>query len=345
MEDAGGAMGALICVSVLFIGFGLAMIFARDFMWELTHFGNLLGGEKSERTEVWDTGQVISGALLVLLGGGFACWGFSQIQTQMARESNATATAQTQVTLLQETFGSHIIEWQGVDGGRVFYADSTELGIRFQGAYYGRCSSNDFYVYIVNWNDQDYAYVPDNEPERCQPAGMNAYTWSSLGGDWYRVFVRRNHEAIMSSVENANTTATAGAAFWMLVDGFPRMQDWESVESGQVYYATPVRSGNTEHGYMYYGRCESNDLYVYFVNWFISDHDYAYVENSEPERCHPVGMSATTISWLGEDWYSVSVEGELEDIISPTPRATTTFTPRPPTRTPVPTFAALPPDA
>ncbi|MBC7812024.1 MAG: hypothetical protein H7175_12795 [Burkholderiales bacterium] len=196
--EASGAVGGLICVSVFCVGFGLLMIFARDFMWEWTHFGNLLGGEKSERTDVWDTGQVISGAILVFAGLGLACWGFSQYQSRASEAADATATAQTQLTLLQETFGSHISEWDDVDGERIFFAEPSSLGIRAQGIYYGRCRNNYFYVYVVNWDDQDYAYVPNNRPEACQPEGMFVTTWSSFGGDWYRVFARRNHDAIIS---------------------------------------------------------------------------------------------------------------------------------------------------
>src|SRR5687768_3847474 len=69
---------SMIFLSILFILIGLAMIFARDFMWGLTERSNQMAGRTSERTEMWDTGQIISGVILALLGGGFLCWQISE---------------------------------------------------------------------------------------------------------------------------------------------------------------------------------------------------------------------------------------------------------------------------
>lgn len=55
---------------IFLIIWGVLGLFAPDFMWELTHLGNLLEGEASERTTVWEVGRVIGG-IIRIVGGLF----------------------------------------------------------------------------------------------------------------------------------------------------------------------------------------------------------------------------------------------------------------------------------
>lgn len=55
-------------VGVLLIVVGLASIFAKDLLWEITVFSNRLKGIKSERTEWWDTWTTIGGVFFVVVG-------------------------------------------------------------------------------------------------------------------------------------------------------------------------------------------------------------------------------------------------------------------------------------
>jgi len=102
----------MIFLSILFILLGLAMIFARDFMWEFTVLSNQRAGRTSERTEMWDTGQIISGVILALLGAGFLCWQVSENSAEAAEESNATATATTSLARLEDAFAPYLQQWQ-----------------------------------------------------------------------------------------------------------------------------------------------------------------------------------------------------------------------------------------
>ncbi len=47
---------------------GLLNIFAKDFVWELTAFGNRLEGERSERTGTWNVGSTFTGIALIGVG-------------------------------------------------------------------------------------------------------------------------------------------------------------------------------------------------------------------------------------------------------------------------------------
>lgn len=55
-------------LGVLLIVVGLASIFAKDLLWELTVFSNRLKGVKSERTEWWDVWTTLGGVFLIVVG-------------------------------------------------------------------------------------------------------------------------------------------------------------------------------------------------------------------------------------------------------------------------------------
>jgi hypothetical protein len=58
-------MTILACVAGIVIG--LLLIFAKDFVWQLTQFRNETQGVASDRTDTWDTTTTIGGIALALL--------------------------------------------------------------------------------------------------------------------------------------------------------------------------------------------------------------------------------------------------------------------------------------
>ncbi|MBZ0283731.1 MAG: hypothetical protein K8L97_23545 [Anaerolineae bacterium] len=179
-SDGSSAFIMVLCVSALCIGFGLLTIFARDFMWELTAWGNSWKGLRSERTEGWEASQAISGIILILIGVGFGCWGFSQTSMQaqreaqnQAEETQVAATASANIDRLKTTFGALISEWQSDDSPGIKRVRVP--GISAKAIYYGRCDGGYFYVIIRELDNQtynDYAYVPDSSPQYCKPDGL-----------------------------------------------------------------------------------------------------------------------------------------------------------------------------
>jgi hypothetical protein len=188
---------SMIFLSILFILIGLAMIFARDFMWEFTVVSNQRAGRTSERTELWDTGQIISGAILMLLGAGFICWQVSENSAEAAELANATATAATRLALLEAAFEPYLQAWQQTERQNAYRVSPGDLRIGAGSIYYGRCEGNDFYVYVLRFPGQsdNYAYIPDNEPDDCAPQGLRILSSSPIGEDWYRVTVTGNPES------------------------------------------------------------------------------------------------------------------------------------------------------
>lgn len=55
-------------VGVFLILVGLASIFAKDLLWEITVFSNQLKGIKSERTDWWDTWTTVGGIFFIVIG-------------------------------------------------------------------------------------------------------------------------------------------------------------------------------------------------------------------------------------------------------------------------------------
>ncbi|MFN8457941.1 MAG: hypothetical protein U0401_25370 [Anaerolineae bacterium] len=64
------------CVSILAIGIGLLSLFAKDFMWELTVWGNQMKGQASERTEWWEITTTLSGLFFLIVGIGLLVMAF-----------------------------------------------------------------------------------------------------------------------------------------------------------------------------------------------------------------------------------------------------------------------------
>lgn len=188
----------ILCVSAVCVGFGLLMIFARDLMWELTSWSNSWKGLRSERTEGWEASQAISGIILILIGVGFGCWGFSQTSMQaqqeaqnQAAETQVAATASANVERLKTTFGALISEWQSDDSPGIKRVRVP--GISAKSIYYGRCDGGYFYVIIRELDNQtynDYAYIPDSSPQYCKPDRLLLNFMNdpqSMGDGWWDI--------------------------------------------------------------------------------------------------------------------------------------------------------------
>lgn len=218
-----------LCLSLFFLGFGLLSLFARDLMWDLTEWGNSWRGVTSERTENWESGQIISGVVMILIGGGLLCWGASAISTRNqqaaedeARDLGSTATANSELADLQQVFGSVLSRLQADDSPGVHRASRQEVGVQTGGVFYGRCASGDFYAFILNYPyttvdylETSYAYVPasDQSPKTCRPDGLTLgflYDPGALGSGWYRVSVYSEPREIITPTPRPPTaTPTA----------------------------------------------------------------------------------------------------------------------------------------
>lgn len=64
----------LLLGGLLSLIWGSSLIFARDFWWKMTKFGNQMEGEASERLDVWEGKTILAG--VVLMGIGFGATGF-----------------------------------------------------------------------------------------------------------------------------------------------------------------------------------------------------------------------------------------------------------------------------
>jgi hypothetical protein len=58
----------MVLAGIFVIVVGILNIFAKDFVWELTAFGNRLDGKASERTDTWEIGTTLMGIGLVVAG-------------------------------------------------------------------------------------------------------------------------------------------------------------------------------------------------------------------------------------------------------------------------------------
>jgi hypothetical protein len=199
---------AIVCLVIFLVVLGLASIFARDLMWELTHMSNQMAGKASERTELWDTWSVIGGvvmlivaAVVVLAMGGDAV---RQNQDNAERTQVAATRAAEDVLLageLDETFTpavNRLVEQAETYAQRI---TPRALGltsgiVRFVD--YGICPAafreTGFYMFLVDYRGSEYevyAYFSDDAYD-CRPDGWfysaspQLIGSSRLGGNWYR---------------------------------------------------------------------------------------------------------------------------------------------------------------
>lgn len=184
-----------ICGAVILVGLGLLSIFARDLLWELTHWSNSIKGIASERTETWDTWSVISGVILVIVGVGIVISMFGMQAREQRDNDEATATLNSRVANLEATYAPIIatlrpeaaFEPQEVRGGRFGLPSSQRLT-------FGLCQDEDFYLYVLSGSSsfRGNAFVQDASPQYCEPDGWNISDADRLGesgnaGDWYNV--------------------------------------------------------------------------------------------------------------------------------------------------------------
>lgn len=203
----------VICVVLLVIGFGLLQIFARDLMWELTHWNNQVAGRASERTDTWDSWQVVSGVICIFVGVVLGCWVWSassqrsaentqRTQTAVAREATQVGIAQT----LDEQFRSVINQVSEAATTDIAQAAASEMGVSLAGVtlYYGRCETRDsFYLIVADYQNRDYAYTSSGElcsipyvyVGRQQELGASA-----MGGEWTEVFSFRDSRNLIPDI-------------------------------------------------------------------------------------------------------------------------------------------------
>jgi hypothetical protein len=65
-------------IGAIAICLGLVCLFRREWMWQLTRWGNEWEGQGSERSELWDTRTTISGVVFVVVGLGVIVLGFTR---------------------------------------------------------------------------------------------------------------------------------------------------------------------------------------------------------------------------------------------------------------------------
>lgn len=191
-------MTEAICGAVVLIGIGLLSIFARDLMWELTHWSNSTKGIASERTETWDTWSVLSGVLLAGFGVVILLLMVGSSVQEQREEDAATATASSYLAALDATYAPVIPTLRAEARFEPQEANAAQFGISgAQTLTYGLCGDEDFFLYLSSGLEyRGEAYMQDHDPERCEPDGWGIYSAerlgeSALGGDWYSFSVLR----------------------------------------------------------------------------------------------------------------------------------------------------------
>ncbi len=200
----------MILLGILLAGLGLAMIVARDFMWSLTEMGNSFAGRQSERTELWEAGQILSAIVLLLVGVGVICASINQSQEAARQDADATVMTIETVDRLEAVFAESLDEWQTLERRQVVQVQPSTLGIRADGIFYGRCLSNDFFLFVLNFEEsyRDFAYAPERSPDFCKPDSVILSIENSYGGGWYEIFTVAPTHAFITRTPVPTPTAT-----------------------------------------------------------------------------------------------------------------------------------------
>jgi len=215
----------MIFLGILSIGFGILMLVARDFFWALTEMGNSFAGRTSERTELWEAGQMISGVVFILIGAVGICAGVSEAQEEEALRVAPTETAVAMVALastLDSTFAEFMPQWESSIESGVQTVRPASIGVRADALTYGRCDDGEFFVAIKGYNGhygEDFLYLREGEPRDCDNGALRFHGSRSSNVDWQRVIIVPDrtldlatpHRATLDAILTPSRTETATA--------------------------------------------------------------------------------------------------------------------------------------
>lgn len=207
----------MVVLGIVCIGLGILIMVARDFFWSVTELSNSFAGRQSERTELWETGQIISGLVLIGIGAFVICAGAAQ---DREREERRVAPTQTAVAMeaygqtLQARFGDFLPGWLEAGEG-LHEVRPGSIGINAEALYYGRCDNGAFFLAVRQLDNrygEDYVYMPDGDLRDCHVDGLRMY--ALVGGDsqWKRANIFADAvptpTATLSPTRTLSTTAT-----------------------------------------------------------------------------------------------------------------------------------------
>jgi hypothetical protein len=196
----------MVILGIIAVGFGILMLVARDFFWTLTEMSNSMAGRQSERTELWEMGQVISGLIMIGIGAFVICTGSAE---DAEREQQRVAPTQTAVAVaataswFSAEYGDLVREWEEAATEEVVRVQPASVGIDASDIYYGRCDNGAFFIAIYEIDRRaanSYLYLPESEPNRCQTRSIR---FNSSGGarPWWKVSMFVNEQPRFPSLQ------------------------------------------------------------------------------------------------------------------------------------------------
>lgn len=185
----------MIFVGILLVGLGILFLVARDFFWALTEMGNSFNGRTSERTELWEAGQVISGVVTIILGAVVICVGISENNQREADRVAPTQTAEAQqalTTTLQAELEPFITDWREDATRTVMRVNPSRIDVYADDLYYGLCEDGRFFVAVHGLNgrfSEDYVYLDEGRPSTCQTDTLRMTEDGPSSAGWQPVFL------------------------------------------------------------------------------------------------------------------------------------------------------------
>ncbi|MFN7208840.1 MAG: hypothetical protein ACK4P1_00410 [Aggregatilineales bacterium] len=209
---------------LLVIGAGIAMIFFRDLVWDLTHWGYRAQGIAAERTETWDflmalRGMIVLGAGVVLLLMLLSAQDAANRRT--SQQAANTATVQAGIDDLESRLRPFLIEWRDLAAEQVVYVSPERFeSLRGWHLFYGRCpNTREFYViaypqdYSLFSRLIGYAYFEESKSssdlQRCINDVSNRFsTVNPVKQNWYQIFPFPSHEILFTPTPTRTPTLT-----------------------------------------------------------------------------------------------------------------------------------------
>lgn len=183
----------MVLLGIVVAGLGILVLVARDFFWALTEMSNSFAGRTSERTELWEAGQMLSGVVTILLGVVVICVGMNEDRQREERRLAPTQTAvaqEAQSGVLDAMFADWLPRWHDDATDAVKHVNPREINVNTGDIYYGRCADGAFFVAVRSVNGRyydDYVYLREGDPLDCRANGLRFYGGGSDHVDWRRV--------------------------------------------------------------------------------------------------------------------------------------------------------------
>lgn len=275
-------MASIWCLGIFLLGFGIFSLFNRDMAWELNAWSLRSKGMVAERSDEWETWNIIGATFMIFVGAGILFFGLANSfkSANKALADKESLEVSRAINVKMQTIVPTMEAYVDSNGDGPHFmspAQAETIGLDREQVIYGQCQDTafdlqkTFYVLVFNWdeNGADYSnhrsyfacsgYIVNRDDIIANNVGERR-TWVQVETLYEPFAVGATLSPIIASLEEK---ATGRGPF-----------DLTDEEAEQV---------NLRFDQVAYGRCGRDDatFYILVSDWQDTGKNYVYYGDNE----------------------------------------------------------------